>query len=187
MNRTTTRIRTLLLGGLLAGGLGTALAAKPPASPPEPPKPAAELDALQKIEGRWTCAGEAPAGPMGPGRKYESTFRYARGLGGFFWLSEYDQAAGKQNPAAMAARGFLRWDAGHLAFNAFLNNGATAAESVSFDGRTYVGTGEMNAGGQAMGLRETLRLDGDRKMTWTGEIKMGKDYVVIGRDACRKD
>lgn len=177
------KTRALLLVGLVAVGAGTAFAASPPA----PPQPAGELDALRKLEGRWTCTGEAPAGPMGPGRKYDSTFRYARGLGGFFWLSEYDQAVGKDNPAGLAGRGFLRWDGGRFAFNSFLSNGATASESVSFDGRTYVGTGEMHAGGQAMGLRETLKLDGEKKMSWTGEVKLGKDYVVIGRDSCRKD
>jgi hypothetical protein len=166
--------------GASALGLGTALAGPPPAAP-EPPRPAAELDALRKLEGRWTCTGEAPAGPMGPGRRYDSTFRYSRGLGGFFWLSEYDQAAG------LAARGFLRWDGGHYTFSAFLSNGATAGETVAFDGRTYIGTGEMHTGGPTMPLRETIKLDGERKMTWTGEVKLGKDFVVIGRDSCHKD
>ena len=44
----------------------------------------------------------------------------------------------------------------------------------------------MRAGGQNSGLRETLKLDGDQKMTWTGEVKLGKDYVVIGRDSCHR-
>jgi hypothetical protein len=183
----TTRTTKRTLGGtLLLGTAFIAWRALAATAAPPPPRPAPELDALGKLEGRWSCTGEAPAGPMGPGRRYQSTFHYTRGLGGFFWLSEYDQALGKENPMALAGRGFLRWDGQRFAFASFLSTGATAAESVSFDGTTYVGIGELRGGPQPVPLRETLKLDGDRQMTWTGEVKLGRDYTVIGRDTCHR-
>ena len=48
----------------------------------------------------------------------------------------------------------------------------------------FSGDGQM--GGQKVSFRETYTKKGDKAMLWTGEMKMGKDWIPVGTDACKK-
>ena len=42
------------------------------------------------------------------------------------------------------------------------------------------------AGPQKLQFKETQTKKSDKEMTWSGEMKMGKDWVSVGSDACKK-
>ena len=52
------------------------------------------------------------------------------------------------------------------------------------DKLTFVGDGQM--GGQKISFRETYTKKSDKEMVWSGEMKMGKDWIPVGTDTCKK-
>jgi hypothetical protein len=163
-------------------------AASAPASPPGPPKPPAELDQLKWTEGTWRCEGKAPAGAMGPEHGYKSTMKIKRELDGFWMAGEYEQKKSKDNPMPIKARSFLGYDpvAKKIVSVGVDNVGGALQQTGAFEADKISTSGEGSMGGQKVGFREVITKTGDRALTWHGEVRMGKDWMVIGDDTCKK-
>jgi hypothetical protein len=178
---------------------GRSMPSPPPAAAPAgapaaagnaaPPKPAPELDHVKFFEGNWHCDGKAPAGPMGPEHGYKSTFKVKKELDGFWYIADYEQKKSKDNPMPIKARGFLGYDTGtrKFIFGGFDNAGGMVTEtSAGWEGDKFVSSGEGTAMGQRIGFRETFTKKSDKELVWMGELRMGKDWIVVGNDTCKK-
>ncbi len=183
---------SLFLVALCAGGVSHAEmpTAAPPtnAPPPGPPRPPAELDGIKWLEGNWHCDGKAPAGPMGPEHAYKSTMKIKRDLDGFWYVSEYEQRKAKDNPIAIKARTFMGFDAVAKKVITFGvdNVGGALQLAGAIEGDKIASVGEGSMGGQKIGFKETFSKTGDRALTWHGEVRVGKEWVVVGDDTCKR-
>jgi hypothetical protein len=160
-------------------------AAAPPAAPP---KPAPELDQLKWLEGNWRCDGKAPASAMGPEHTYKSTMKVKRELDNFWYVTDYEQKKSKENPIAVKARGFLGYDPVAKKFESIGVDsvGGIVQLTGTLEGDKLSSMGEGTLGGQKIGFKEVITKTGDKSLTWHGEMKMGKDWVVIGDDSCKR-
>jgi hypothetical protein len=169
-------------------------AAKPavaaaPATPPPAPKPAAELDQLKMFEATWRCEGKQPAGPMGPEQDYKSTFKGKKDVDSFWIAFEYSQKKSKAHAMPIITKGYVGYDpAGKKYVSMGVDNmGGSVTESSpgwEADKLTFTGDGQM--GGQKISFRETYTKKGEKEMIWSGEMKMGKDWIPVGTDTCKK-
>jgi len=197
-SRLTGALTSLVLASASAVSLAQALkpAAAPAAAPggaPAPPatsphKPAAELDQIKWLEGNWHCDGKAPAGPMGPEHGYKSTMKVKRDLDGFWYVGDYEQKKSKENPMAVKARSFIGFDpvakkVVSLGVDSF---GGALQLSGAIEGDKLTTEGEGTMGGQKMGFKQVFTKTGDKSLTWHGELKMGKDWTVVGDDSCKR-
>jgi hypothetical protein len=162
-------------------------AAAPP--PPPAPKPAAELDQLKMFEGTWKCDGKQPAGPMGPEQVYKSTFKGKKDVENFWLAFEYSQKKSKVHTMPISAKGYLGYDPAAKKYVTLGvdNMGGSMSETSpgwEADKLTFSGDGQM--GGQKISFRETYTKTGDKTMVWSGEMKMGKDWIPVGTDTCKK-
>jgi hypothetical protein len=163
----------------------------PPAPPPSaagPPKAPAELDQIKWVEGNWRCEGKAPAGPMGPEHPYKSTMKIKRDLDGFWYVSEYEQKKSKENPVPIKARGFISYDAvaKKIVSVGIDNMGGALQLSGALEADKISTSGEGSNGGQKFGFKEIISKTGDRALTWHGELRMGKDWMIVGDDSCKR-
>jgi len=197
-SRLTGALTSLVLAS--ASAVSLAQAPKPAAAPaaapggaPAPPatsphKPAAELDQIKWLEGNWHCDGKAPAGPMGPEHGYKSTMKVKRDLDGFWYVGDYEQKKSKENPMAVKARSFIGFDpvakkVVSLGVDSF---GGALQLSGAIEGDKLTTEGEGTMGGQKMGFKQVFTKTGDKSLTWHGELKMGKDWTVVGDDSCKR-
>jgi len=163
--------------------------ASPPAPNAGPPKPGPEIDHLKFFEGNWRCDGKVPAGPMGPEHGFKSTFKVKRDLDGFWYVAEYEQKKSKENPVPIRARAYFGYDGGTKKYvlSVFDNVGGIVLEtSPGWEGERMIASGEGTAMGQRVGFRETFTKKAEKEMAWLGEMKMGKDWMVVGSDTCRR-
>jgi len=168
-------------------------AAAPPAAaaapPPPAPKPAAELDQLKYFEGTWKCAGKQPAGPFGPEHDYKSSFKMKKDVDNFWIGLEYEQKKSKVHPMPIKAKGFVGWDSVAKKFVTIGvdNTGGWITESsTGWEGDKLVFSGDGSMMGQKVSFRETYAKKSDKAFLWTGEMKMGKDFISVGTDDCKK-
>jgi len=192
----TVRLMALLFAALGMAGVSRAEAPKPspavaPSSnqpPPGPPKPPAELDVIKWLEGNWHCDGKAPAGPMGPDHAYKSSMKVKRDLEGFWYVGEYEQRKSKDNPMAIKARSFLGFDpvAKKVITFGVDSIGGALQMSGAMEADKIASEGEGSMGGQKIGFKESFTKTGDRALTWHGEVRVGKDWVVVGEDTCKR-
>jgi hypothetical protein len=164
-------------------------AAAPAAAAPAIPKPAPEMDQLKIFEGSWRCDGKVPAGPLGPEQSYKATFKVKKDLDGFWLAADYEQKKSKAHPVPIKAKGFFTWEAGEkkFVFAGVDNLGGMAHEtSTGWEGDKLVLSGPAVAMGQKTEFRETFTKKGDKELVWMGEMKSGKDWVVVGNDTCKK-
>jgi hypothetical protein len=173
------------------------VAAKPAAAPapmaaapaPVAPKPAPELDQLKVLETTWRCEGKQPAGPMGPEQTYKSTFKAKKDVDGFWLALDYSQKKSKTHPLAISAKAFVGYDPAVKKYvtTGVDNMGGWISEtSPGWEGDKLTFTGDGQMCGQKISFRETYTKKGDKAMTWTGEMKMGKDWIPVGTDECKK-
>ena len=161
-----------------------AAAAAPPA-----PKPAAELDQLKSLEGAWRCDGKQPAGPFGPEQDYKSSFKVKKDIENFWIGFEYAQKKSKVHPMPIMAKGYLGYDPltkKYVTMGVDNMGGSITESSVGWEGDKLVFAGDGQMGGQKVSFRETYQKKGDKEMLWTGEMKMGKDWIAVGSDSCKK-
>jgi len=174
-----------------------AAAAKPAAAapaaaaapPPPAPKPAAELDQLKYFEGTWKCAGKQPAGPFGPEHDYKSSFKMKKDVDNFWIGLEYEQKKSKVHPVPIKAKGFVGWDSVAKKFVTIGvdNTGGWITESsTGWEGDKLVFSGDGSMMGQKVSFRETYAKKSDKAFLWTGEMKLGKDFISVGTDDCKK-
>jgi hypothetical protein len=163
------------------------VAAAPP--PPPAPKPAVELDQLKFFETTWKCEGKQPAGPFGPEQTYKSSFKGKKDVDNFWLAFEYGQKKTKTHPLPIAAKGFMGYDPSTKKYvtTGVDNMGGFISEtSTGWEGDKLVFAGDGQMGGQKISFRETYTKKGDKAMTWNGEMKMGKDWIPVGTDECKK-
>jgi hypothetical protein len=160
------------------------------ATPPPPaPKPAAELDQLKMFEGTWRCDGKQPAGPMGPEQVYKSSFKGKKDVDSFWLAFEYAQKKSKVHNMPIMAKGFLGYDPAakkYVTMGVDNMGGSISESSPGWEGDKLVFSGDGQMGGQKISFRETYTKKSDKEMTWAGEMKMGKDWVNVGTDTCKK-
>ena len=169
-----------------APAANTAAAAAPA---PAAPKPAAELDQLKLFEGSWRCEGKQPAGPFGPEQEYKSSFKAKKDIDNFWIAIEYDQKKSKTHQMPIKARGFLGYDQTakkYVSIGADNTGGWISESSPGWEADKLVFTGDGSMGGQKVSFRETYVKKNEKEMTWSGEMKMGKDWVAVGTDSCKK-
>jgi Protein of unknown function (DUF1579) len=159
------------------------------APPPPAPKPAAELDQLKMFEATWKCDGKQPAGPMGPEQDYKSTFKGRKDVDSFWIAFEYSQKKSKAHALPIVAKGYLGFDPAAKKYVTLGvdNMGGSVSESSpgwEADKLTFTGDGQM--GGQKISFRETYTKKSDKEMIWSGEMKMGKDWIPVGTDTCKR-
>ena len=164
-------------------------AAQPAAAASPAPKPAAELEQLKMFEATWRCEGKQPAGPLGPEQDYKSTFKGKKDVDSFWISFQYSQKKTKVHPLPIIAKGYVGYDPAAKKYVSLGvdNMGGSVTESSpgwEADKLTFTGDGQMS--GQKISFRETYTKKGDKAMTWTGEMKMGKDWIPVGTDECKK-
>lgn len=191
-------LAVLVLAGASAGASAQAPAggqraaekkAGPSPAPVAAPKPPPELDQLKFFEGNWRCDGKVPAGPMGPEHGYKSTFKVRKDLDGFWYVADYEQKKSKDNPLPIRARVYLGYDGGTKKYvlGGYDNFGGLVNEaSPGWESDRMIAAGDGTAMGQKVGFRDTFTKKGERELIWLGEMKMGKDWVVIGNDVCKR-
>jgi hypothetical protein len=125
---------------------------------------------------------------MGPEHAYKSTIKVKRDLDGFWYVGEYEQKKSKDNPMAVKARSFIGFDpvAKKVVSIGVDSFGGALQLSGAIEGDKISSEGEGAMGGQKMGFKETYTKIGDKGLTWHGELKMGKDWMVIGDDTCKR-
>jgi len=169
-----------------AAGPASPAAAAPP---PPAPKPAAELEQLKYFEGNWKCEGKQPAGPFGPEHPYKSSFKMKKDVDSFWIGLEYEQKKSKVHPLPIKAKGFVGFDSVAKKFVTIGvdNTGGWISESsTGWEGDKLVFSGEGSMMGQKVSFRETYTKKGDKAFGWMGEMKMGKDFISVGNDDCKK-
>jgi hypothetical protein len=161
----------------------------PPAPPPARPTPAPELAALAPLEGSWRCEGTTPAGPFGPEQSYKATLKVKKDLGDFWYSVDYEQKKTKHGPPPVKMRGFIGYDTAAKRFvttSADSMGGWATVTAAGWQAGKLLFTGEMSAMGQRIQFRETYTKKSDREIVAVGELKMGKDWITLGNDDCRR-
>ena len=166
-----------------------AVAAAPAAPPPPAPKPAAELEQLKMFEATWRCEGKQPAGPMGPEQDYKSTFKGKKDVESFWISFEYSQKKSKAHAMPVTAKGYIGYDPAakkYVSLGVDNMGGSVSETSPGWEADKLTFTGDGQMGGQKISFRETYTKKSDKEMIWSGEMKMGKDWIPVGTDTCKK-
>jgi hypothetical protein len=167
-----------------------AAAAAPAAAPtpPAPPTPSKELEAFMKpFEGTWKCESTFPAGMFGPNEMtVKSTAKFKKDMGGFFWKGDYQVAKQKGVPP-FGAQFWIGYSkgTGELTYTSVDAMGGTSLESGKPEADTVTLTGEAMTMGQKAKVRETL-WHKDKEGGHTFELDMGKGWMPMGKDTCKK-
>ena len=167
-------------------------AAAAPATPPGPPKPSKELEAFMKpFEGSWKCETKFAAGAFGPSSPEitaKSTVKFKKDLDGFFYRGDYDLKKQKGVDMPMKGTFYIGWDPGsqQIIVTGIDNAGGlgTGAGKITGDSVTY--TGEQYMMGMKMKTRETMASKGPKEAFHKIEIDMGKGFMPMGEDTCKK-
>ena len=127
---------------------------------------------------------------MGIGRQsFYATFKGKKDVESFWISFEYSQKKSKAHAMPIIAKGYLGYDPAAKKYVTLGvdNMGGSVTESSpgwEADKLTFTGDGQM--GGQKISFRETYTKKGDKEMIWSGEMKMGKDWIPVGTDTCKK-
>jgi len=126
---------------------------------------------------------------MGPEQDYKSRFKGKKDVESFWISFEYSQKKSKVHAMPIMAKGYLGYDpvAKKYVSMGVDNMGGSVTESSpgwEADKLTFTGDGQM--GGQKISFRETYTKKSDKEMIWSGEMKMGKDWIPVGTDTCKK-
>jgi len=160
-----------------------------PAMPMGPAKPDARLDDMKWIEGNWKCDGKMPAGAMGPDSKemaYKSTMKVKRGLGGFWYVGEYEVKKTKDFPGMQASFTLGHDGKKYLSMGHDSMGGYGSSVATAWEGDKLVYTGEGMMMGMKTKSRDTVTKKGDKEMSYKSEADMGKGLNVMGEDNCKK-
>ena len=170
-------------------------AAGAPAAPPAgggmmmAPKPAPEWEAFTKgLDGSWKCETTIPAGSMGPGSpemKAQVSAKIKKDYGGFWLVGNYDMKKTKTSPAMKGTFTLGSPDGKTLVSTNMDSMGGSAWSTgpLGADGGTTMGEGVMM--GNKVKVRETTTKK-EKEMYHKAEIDMGKGFVVMYEDSCKK-
>jgi hypothetical protein len=171
-----------------APAAGAPAAGAPPAMPTPPP----ELDATFKsYEGNWKCETKFPPNAMGPGSpemtaKSIVKIKKDKDLGGFWYRGDYEIKKTKTMPGFRGTF-YMGVDPGSKhAMVIGLDNMGGMSTGTGPLGETiiYTGTGLMM--GQKVATRETMTKKSDKEVFHKIEMDMGKGFMPMGEDVCKK-
>ena len=150
------------------------------------PKPAPEMAQLKFFDGSWSCAGDFPAGPMGPAQKTKSTVKSHTAMGGFWQVGDVSMTS-----PGMSMQGTFHttYDAGQKRYvMLWVDNMGGYAQQTSpgFEGDKLVYTGEGNMMGQKMQARDTFTKGADGSLKHSAEGQMNGQWVSMGEEICHK-
>jgi hypothetical protein len=162
--------------------------AAPAAAAMPQPTPAPEMAQLKPFDGSWSCAGEIPAGPMGPAQKTVNLVKTHMGMGGFWQVGTVTMSSGPM-------KGFEgtfnnTYDPGQKKYvMVWMDNTGGYAQQLASgwegDKMVYVGEGSMM--GQKMATRDTFTKSADGSTFKHGsEAQMEGKWVSMGEETCRK-
>jgi hypothetical protein len=177
--------------GLLTAALAAALlapAGSPLAAAEGPPSPAAEMANLQIFDGSWTCRGQVPASPMGPGGAIEGTVVSASDLGGF-WQSGTVKSTGAGMPGTMEGMFHMTYDPAVKQYVLlWVDNmgGWSQATSPGWQDDALVFTGTSSMGGHKVNVRDTFRKAADGSLQHDWEAEMDGKWTSMGSETCTK-
>lgn len=183
----TLRNMCALAGGLLLAAAPGVLAQ--PAGdqkPPELPKPAPEMAALDYFVGDWACEGTMEPGPFGPGGKSTSTAKIRDDLGGFWQAGTIK--ANMPNMPTFEGRFYTTYDteAKEYAMLWVDSMGASSrSTSKGWQGDSIVYEGEMQMGAEKMLGRDTFTKAGD-VMKHAMDAQVEGKWVSMGVETCRR-
>jgi hypothetical protein len=155
--------------------------------------PSKELEAFTKpFVGTWKCETKFAAGAMGPGSpeaNAKSTVKFSKDLNGFFYRGDYEIKKQKGFDMPMKGTFYIGWDPGT---QEIITTGVdtagglgTGAGKITGDTATY--TGESRMMGMKMKTRETMGMKpGGKEGFHKIEIDMGKGFMPMGEDNCKK-
>jgi hypothetical protein len=155
----------------------------------EAPKPAPELSQLKYFAGTWACTGNAPASPMGPAHKTESTLTFKSDLDGFWYTAVLAEKMTAENPHPVKAMGNLGFDTkGKQILALFVDSfgGWSTETSPGWQGDTMVWSGDQVMMGEKGGARDTFVKKGDGEFTHKFEVSMKDQWSVIVDETCKK-
>jgi hypothetical protein len=167
---------------------GPAMAPPPPPAPPEPSK---ELAAFMKpYEGTWKCETKFPANAFGPGSPEltgKTTVKFKKDLDGFFYRGEWEAKKQKGMPVGMKGIFFIGWDPGasNLVFTLVDNMGSAGMATGKIEGDATTYSGEAYMMGKKVKTRESMSHK-DKEIAHTMEVDMGKGFMMLGQDTCKK-
>jgi len=160
------------------------------AAPMAAPKPAPEWEAFAKgWEGSWKCETTVPAGSMGPGTpemKAQVTAKVKKDFGGFWLVGNYDMKKTKTTPAMKGTFTLGSPDGKTLVSTNMDSMGGSAYSTgpLAADGGSTTGEGIMM--GNKVKVRELTQKKGDKEIFHRSEVDMGKGFVVMFEDSCKK-
>jgi len=164
-------------------------AATPPAMPPAP-KPAAELDQLKFLVGKWKCDGKQMATPMmGPEHMFKASADAKMDIDNFWQTWTYEEKKSKEHPG-LKVHGMWGWDAGHKRFvRAGADNmgGWDEGTAPGLEGDKLVWSGEFSGPMGAMSYHHTFTKKSDKEWSYLLEIK-GPDgkFMPVSEVTCKK-
>ena len=110
-------------------------------------------------------------------------------MDGFWYVVDYEQRKSKDHPMPVKGHGHVGYD---LAAKKYVGLGVDSVggwvteSSPGWEGDKLVWLGDASVLGQKVSLRETFAKKADREMVWMGEMKLGKDWTLLGTDTCRR-
>jgi Protein of unknown function (DUF1579) len=169
------------------------VAAKPaaPAAPPKP-TPSKELEAFMKpFEGSWKCDTKFDPGAFGPGSpemNLKSTVKFKKDLDGFVYKGEYDIKKQKGFDMPMKGVLYIGYDPGSMQVVATSvdNMGGIGMGEGKIVGDTLTYTSQQYMMGMKMKMRDTMTAKGPKEIAHTMEADMGKGFMMMGGDTCKK-
>jgi hypothetical protein len=161
MNRSSRRIRTIVVGAILSAA--TAMAQT------EPPKPAPELKKLDVFVGSWTLEGNMKPGAMGPGGSMTETEKCDWMEGNFFLVCHSDYKSSMGNGVGLSVMGYSTDDKvfTYREFNSF---GEFDDSKGTLDGDTWTWTNTEKMGGMTMLGKFTIKMTSANSYNFTFDM-----------------
>jgi hypothetical protein len=153
----------------------------------QPPGPPKEIEPLKTFDGSWTCAGNVPAGPLGPAHKSSSHVMIHKDLDGMWYSGRVEEAKTKENPHPFKGMVHMTYDPTEKACVVLSvdNTGGWAHQTTSgweSDRMTWLGEGSMM--GKKIEVRDTFTKKG-ADLQHVGELRIDDKWVVIQDEVCK--
>ncbi len=159
------------------------------AMPMAMPKPPAELDATYKmLDGSWTCETTFRPNALGTGSpetKTKTTIKFKKDLNGFWYRGDYEAKKSKNFPG-MKGILYLGDDGKELLISSVDYMGALSAGTGTASGDTLTFTSDGHMMGMKLKMRDVIEKKGAKEITHRFEVDMGKGFVPMGEDVCKR-
>src|SRR5947209_221567 len=154
-----------------------------PAPGMEMPKPAPEMAKLKLFDGNWSCTGSAPASPMGPAHKTQSTVIGHSGLGGFWQMGTVKEAKTAENPMAMEGMFHMTYDPANKQYvMVWVDSmgGWATSTSPGWEGDKIAWSGDGMMMGKKTPMHDTFVKKSDTELTHSFEAQMDGKWTPMG-------